>query len=128
MSIFRIMINSFLICFILLLSSTVIAGENNYACDINVMWVHKGKIHNKKRLIKLTSNEHSILIQGAILKFKFDKYLENGNILVGIKNKNDKDFSSMSLRLDTMRYNAMFSFTSSIDGYHSEEYHYGNCL
>ena len=55
-------------------------------------------------------------------------YLENGNILVGIKNKNDKDFSSMSLRLDTMRYNAMFSFTSPIDGYRSEEYHYGNCL
>ena len=95
MSIFRIMINSFLICFIFFLSSTVIAGENNYACDINVMWVHKGKIHNKKRLIKLTSNEHSILIQGAILKFKFDKYLQNENILVGVKNKNDKAFSSM---------------------------------
>ena len=128
MSIFRIMINSLLIIFILILSSTVIAGEKNYECDINVMWVHKGNIHNKKKLIKLTSKKDSILIQGAILKFKFDKLRASENILIGIKTEKDKDFSSMSLRLDTMRYKAMFSFTSSIDGYQSEEYHYGNCF
>ena len=128
MSIIRIMINPFLICFIFFLSSTVIAGEKNYECDINVMWVNKGKIHNHKRVIKLTSNEHSILLHGEG-NFKFDKYLENENILVGIKIKNDKDFSSMSLILDTIsRYKAIFSFTSPIDGYRSEEYHYGFCL
>ena len=122
MSIFRIMINSFLIFLMLFLSSISVSGGNIYECDVNIIWVGMGNTYNKKRTIKIINNEESILLEGKILKFQFDKYLQNENILVGVKNENDKAFSSMSLRLDTMRYKAIIS----TDG--DEEYHYGNCF
>ena len=100
MSIFRIMINSFLIFLMLFLSSTSVSGGNIYECDVNIIWVGMGNTYNKKRTIKIINNEESILLEGKILKFQFDKYLQNENILVGVKIKNDKAFSSMSLRLD----------------------------
>jgi len=122
MSVLKIIIKSISICFILTLSSTLVSGGTNYTCDVNVIWVGNGNTYNKKRVIKLMNNKESILLEGEILKYAFDKYLENQKILIGIKNENDKAFSSMSLRLDTMRYKAILSY----DG--DEEYHYGKCF
>ena len=111
-----------LIYFIFLSYGYVIAGERNLACDVNVIWVGNGNTYNKKRIIKLKTGKESIQLEGQILKYTFDKYLDNKQIIIGIKNENNKAFSSMSLRLDTMRYKAILSFEDD------EEYHYGYCF
>ena len=119
---FKFLRNLIFTVFLLNITIFSVARGETYACDVNIIWIGNGNTYNKKRIIKLINNENSILLEGEILKFQFDKYLQNKQILIGIKNENDKAFSSMSLRLDTMVYKAILSFDGDF------EYHYGNCF
>ena len=71
-----------LIYFIFLSYGYVIAGEKNLACDVNVIWVGNGNTYNKKRIIKLKIGKESIQLEGQILKYTFDKYLDNKQIII----------------------------------------------